>query len=234
MAEEKQTDEDYGYNLFPQRDRRNPRKESIMSTLCLLKYTCKNRLKVAMQQNPQVKILLDAMKQAGCTASIDRHFACEDCDNNVAGGFDSATSEVVLCQNTIGSQSQMNKVVTHELIHAYDHCRAHADFLNNIQHLACSEIRAASLSGDCSLTNEMLRLKFGVKEHHQACVREHAVQSILAGRKISRETAEKAVEEVFDTCFNDRAPFGRIPYNKASANLSYREYMNRGRYYANI
>ncbi|XP_073476076.1 mitochondrial inner membrane protease ATP23 homolog isoform X2 [Aquarana catesbeiana] len=188
MAEEKPTDEDYGYNLFPQRDRRNPKKESIMSKLCLLKYTCKNRLKAAMQQNPQVKMLLDAMKQAGCTAYVDRHFACEDCDKNVAGGFDSATSE----------------------------------------------IRAASLSGDCSLTNEMLRLKFGVKEHHQACVREHAVQSILAARKVSRETAEKAVDEVFDTCFNDRAPFGRIPYNAASANLSYREYMNRGRYYANI
>ncbi|CAI9583610.1 unnamed protein product [Staurois parvus] len=140
MAEENPTDEDHGYRLFPQRDRRNPKKASFMSTLYLLKFSCKNRLKIAMQQNPQVKILLDAMSKAGCTAYLDRHFACEECDTNVAGGFDSATSEVVLCQNTIANQHQMNRVVTHELIHAFDHCRAQVDFLSNMRHLACTEV----------------------------------------------------------------------------------------------
>nr|DBA31161.1 TPA: hypothetical protein GDO54_007056 [Pyxicephalus adspersus] len=164
----------------------------------------------------------------------ERHFTCEECDENVGGGFDSATSEIVLCQNTINDQRSMNRVLTHELIHAYDHCRADVDFLRNIRHLACSEIRAASLSGDCSLTNEMLRLKFGLKQHHQTCVRERAVNSILAGRNVSKETAEKAVNEVFDSCFNDREPFGRIPYNQSSAQMSYKEFMNRGRYYGNI
>ncbi|XP_075065196.1 mitochondrial inner membrane protease ATP23 homolog isoform X2 [Mixophyes fleayi] len=174
------------------------------------------------------------MKQSGCTAFKDRHFACEECDGSVCGGFDSATSEIVLCQNNINDQPHMNRVVTHELIHAFDHCRAHVDFLNNVQHLACSEIRAASLSGDCSLTNEVLRLKFGVKQHHQTCVRDRAVHSIMAARKFSQETAEKAVDEVFDSCFNDQEPFGRIPHTKTEANMAYREFKNRGRYYANI
>ncbi|XP_063783436.1 mitochondrial inner membrane protease ATP23 homolog isoform X2 [Pseudophryne corroboree] len=128
----------------------------------------------------------------------------------------------------------MNRVVTHELIHAFDHCRAQVDFLNNVHHLACSEIRAASLSGDCSLTNEILRLNFGVKQHHQTCVRGRAVQSIVAARKFSQETAEKAVDDVFDSCFNDREPFGRIPHNKAEAKMAYREFKNQGRYYENI
>jgi hypothetical protein len=40
--------------------------------------------------------------------------------------------------------------LTHELVHAYDHCRAYVDWSNCVHH-ACSEIRAANLSGDCSM-----------------------------------------------------------------------------------
>lgn len=48
--------------------------------------------------------------------------------------------QIVLCQNNIHQQSHMNRVVTHELIHAFDHCRAHVDWFNNFRHLACSEV----------------------------------------------------------------------------------------------
>lgn len=50
-------------------------------------------------------------------------------------------SQIVLCQNNIHQQSHMTRVVTHELIHAFDHCRAHVDWFNNYRHLACSEVR---------------------------------------------------------------------------------------------
>lgn len=33
----------------------------------------------------------------------------------------------------------MAQVMTHELIHAYDNCRAKVDFVN-IEHLACTEV----------------------------------------------------------------------------------------------
>ncbi|XP_066524581.1 mitochondrial inner membrane protease ATP23 homolog isoform X2 [Hoplias malabaricus] len=128
----------------------------------------------------------------------------------------------------------MNRVVTHELIHAFDHCRAHVDWFNNFKHLACSEIRAANLSGDCSFTNELSRFHFGLKEHHQECVRGRALRSILAVRKVSREEAEKVVDEVFDSCFNDHTPFGRIPHSKKDAKFAYRDFENRDRYYANL
>ncbi|XP_072002923.1 mitochondrial inner membrane protease ATP23 homolog isoform X3 [Engystomops pustulosus] len=217
MEEDKAGKDDHGYHLFPQRDPRSPKPEPFISKLYGLKIRCKARLKIAME-----------------TIYKDRHFTCEECDGQVGGGFDSSTSEIVICQNTVNDQTTMNRMLTHELIHAYDHCRAHVDFLNNIQHLACTEIRAASLSGDCSLGNELSRFKFGIKQHHQACVRDRAVRSIVAARKFSQETAEKAVDEVFESCFNDREPFGRIPHNTASANMAHKEFRNRGRYYANI
>ena len=52
-------------------------------------------------------------------------------------------------------------------------------------------------------------------------MRDRAIRSILAVRKVSRETAEKAVDEVFDACFNDLEPFGRIPHSKTDAKRAY-------------
>ncbi|XP_016040854.1 mitochondrial inner membrane protease ATP23 homolog isoform X2 [Erinaceus europaeus] len=97
-----------------------------------------------------------------------------------------------------------------------------------------SQIRAANLSGDCSLVNEIFRLNFGLKRHHQTCVRDRAILSILAVRDISREAAQKAVDGVFESCFNDLEPFGRIPYNKTSAKYAHRDFQNRDRYYSNL
>ncbi|KAJ0047463.1 hypothetical protein NL108_000918, partial [Boleophthalmus pectinirostris] len=116
---------------------------------------------------PYAKLLLGAMKNSGCQVFKSRHFSCEDCDGTVSGGFDAASSQIVLCQNNINRQSHMNRVVTHELIHAFDHCRANVDWFNNYRHLACSEIRAANLSGECSFSNELWRFQFGLKKHHQ-------------------------------------------------------------------
>ncbi|XP_034499929.1 mitochondrial inner membrane protease ATP23 homolog isoform X3 [Ailuropoda melanoleuca] len=141
---------------------------------------------------------------------------------------------IVLCQNNIRNQSHMNRVVTHELVHAFDHCRAHVNWFTDLRHLACSEVRAANLSGDCSLVNEIFRLHFGLKQHHQTCVRDRAILSILAVRNISKEVAQKAVDEVFESCFNDHEPFGRIPHNKTYARYAHRDFQNRDRYYSNI
>uniref|UniRef100_A0A6I8NX96 Mitochondrial inner membrane protease ATP23 n=1 Tax=Ornithorhynchus anatinus TaxID=9258 RepID=A0A6I8NX96_ORNAN len=188
----------------------------------------------ALHTSPYAELLLEAMRTSGCAVYRDRHFSCEDCDGNVSGGFDASTSQIVLCQNNIRNQGHMNRVVTHELIHAFDHCRAHVNWFTDVKHLACSEVRAANLSGDCSLGNELTRFNFGFKKHHQTCVRERALRSILAVRKVSREAAEKAVDEVFDSCFNDREPFGRIPHGKKDARFAYRDFQNRDRYYSNV
>ncbi len=61
----------------------------------------------------------------------------------------------------------VHDVLTHELIHVYDDCRANVDW-DNLQHVACSEIRAASLSGECYFSKETFgRLRFGWRKHHQ-------------------------------------------------------------------
>ncbi|KAM6896801.1 mitochondrial inner membrane protease ATP23 homolog [Lycodopsis pacificus] len=231
--EQPKQEEEYGYDLFPERNSAKY-KGRLTESLFTFNHKCQVMLQFATETSPYAKLLLSAMKSSGCKVLKDRHFSCEDCDGSVSGGFDAASSQIVLCQNNIHQQSHMNRVVTHELIHAFDHCRAHVDWFDNLRHLACSEIRAANLSEDCSFSNEVSRFNFGFKQHHQACVRGRALRSILAVRKISRQEAEKIVDEVFDTCFNDHAPFGRIPHGKKDAGFANRDYENRDRYYANL
>ncbi|XP_002740270.1 mitochondrial inner membrane protease ATP23 homolog [Saccoglossus kowalevskii] len=178
------------------------------------------------RNNPYVKLLLQAMSQSGCEAFQDRHFACEQCSEVVNGGFDPSTSQIVLCQNNIKTQSAMDRVITHELIHAFDHCRAKINW-NDIRHLACTEIRAANLSGDCSFGMEHFgrfhRMQFGFVKHQQTCVKDRAIRSVLAVRDTSEKLVKQAVDEVFDTCFNDLEPFHKIPRSKSDAKAAWRE-----------
>uniref|UniRef100_A0A147A4M9 Mitochondrial inner membrane protease ATP23 n=1 Tax=Fundulus heteroclitus TaxID=8078 RepID=A0A147A4M9_FUNHE len=227
-------EEDYGYGHYPARNTAKPKMSLLRESLGTKNHKCQFMLTLAIETSPYAQLLLSAMKSSGCEVFRDRHFSCEDCDGTVSGGFDAASSQIVLCQNNIHQQSHMNRVVTHELIHAFDHCRAHVDWFNNFRHLACSEIRAANLSGDCAFRTELSRFNFGLKEHQQECVRSRALRSIQAVRKISREEAQKIVDEVFPSCFNDHAPFGRIPHGKKDAKFAYREFVKRDRYYASL
>ncbi|XP_038636899.1 mitochondrial inner membrane protease ATP23 homolog isoform X1 [Scyliorhinus canicula] len=234
MDKGRDKEEDYGYSLFPEHQTGKPKRGLLAESILTFNHRCRVMLQVTLDTSPYAKLLVDAMKGSGCAVYKDRHFSCEDCDGTVSGGFDAEISQIVLCQNNIHQQQHMNRVVTHELIHTFDHCRAHVDWFRNIKHLACSEIRAANLSGECAFVNEVCRFNFGLKQHHQKCVRERALRSILAVRNVNKETAEKAVDAVFNTCFNDHEPFGRIPHNKKDAKQAYRDFQNRNRYYSNL
>ena len=50
-----------------------------------------------------------------------------------------------LCENTIYSQSRMEDVLTHELIHAYDNCRVKYD-PDSVKMLACTEVFSFSIT----------------------------------------------------------------------------------------
>eukprot|EP00058_Branchiostoma_floridae_P016377 XP_002601865.1 hypothetical protein BRAFLDRAFT_75919 [Branchiostoma floridae] len=210
--------EDLGYDLFHGRDKTY--RENMTSPYGKFENLfdtyhprCKTKLTVALKSNPFVKLLLRAMEESGCSMYKDRHFSCEPCSYQVAGGFDPQAN-----QNIISSQGMMNRVLTHELIHAFDHCRGKVDWYNNLQHVACSEIRAANLSGDCSFSGELRRLQLkGVKKHHQTCVWQRAKDSVKVVRNCTDEEAARAVDSVWDTCFNDLAPFHKIPRNKKDA-----------------
>ncbi|KAI8420676.1 hypothetical protein MSG28_007909 [Choristoneura fumiferana] len=95
--------------------------------------------------------MMKALKSSGCTIDIRRHFSCEVCDYSVSGGYDPELNQIVVCQNVSTRKGMVQGVLVHEMIHMFDYCRNELDF-KNMEHLACSEIRAANLT-HCSFTS---------------------------------------------------------------------------------
>mmetsp|Transcript_11604 Transcript_11604/g.24301 ORF Transcript_11604/g.24301 Transcript_11604/m.24301 type:complete len:175 (-) Transcript_11604:30-554(-) len=166
------------------------------------------KLEYSLANNATVKFMIDAMIKSGC--KVDRSFfTVEKCDLSVEGGF-RPPDGVVLCSNHLETQDQINTVLTHELVHAFDHCRAADLDWTNCQHHACSEIRAAILSGDCAWKSEVSRGNLGIQGQLQHCAKRRAELSVAMNPHCKGQ-AKSAVEAVFDTCFKDTAPFERLP-----------------------
>ncbi len=133
------------------------------------------------------------------------------------------------------NQGEWTRGITHELVHAFDACRAELR-PSDCSHIACTEIRAANLSGDCDFGVELSRtgpLRFflggaapssggGLAGRQQACVRRRAELSLsmhegcreaaapAAGRPSasSRDAvAAREVDKVWEACYRDTAPF---------------------------
>ena len=118
----------------------------------------------------------------------------------------------MLCHNHLPRSVDVNAAIVHEIEHAYDHCRAAGLDWGSLDHHACSEVRAASLSGDCRFTQELARGHVGLRAQHQACARRRAALSVAMNPACAGvEAARAAVDRVFGACFADTAPFDRIP-----------------------
>lgn len=77
------------------------------------------------------------------------------CDESVTGGYDPELNQIVICQNTSKNKGFVQGVLTHEMVHMFDYCNNDLDF-KNVEHLACTEIRAANLA-HCSFLGAYVR-----------------------------------------------------------------------------
>jgi inner membrane protease ATP23 len=116
----------------------------------------------------------------------------------------------VLCENYPRSAHQFARTMKHELVHAYDLCRVEYA-PKSCLHNACTEIRAANLSGDCNLSMEILRGRgWKYMAHKQDCVKNQAATSV-AWNPSCAENAQRSVELAFKDCWADTSPFDHIP-----------------------
>ncbi|RKP12408.1 peptidase M76 [Piptocephalis cylindrospora] len=170
--------------------------------------TCEKWKKQFLERSPMVRFMMAELSKAGCPFE-SRHLRCLPCDLTRSGGF-GPKEGIALCQNRFINKTHMEDTLSHELIHAYDHCRFKVQW-NDIKHHACSEIRAANLSGDCKWTRELRRGNISFVKQHQACVKRRAILSVKQSPSCpSEEDAVAAVAEVFDSCFTDTRPFDDI------------------------
>ncbi|XP_045445422.1 mitochondrial inner membrane protease ATP23 homolog [Melitaea cinxia] len=222
--------EAWGYDLYP--ERRGTFKPKITNVLIgkegkegIEKIKCEKNVYKCIKESPIVKVMLAALRSSGCPVDIRRHISCEVCDYSVSGGYDPQLNQIVVCQNVSTRKGMVQGVLTHEMIHMFDYCRNELDF-RNMEHLACTEIRAANLT-HCSFTSAWSQgdasfLK--IKEAHQDCVKTKALYSVLAVRQIGKAEAVDIIEKVFPKCYNDLEPIGRrIRRNSEDMTRAYRE-----------
>lgn len=160
-------------------------------------------------KHPTVRFLKEKLEKSGCRMGSD-FIKAINCDAEAAGGFARGVG-IVVCSNHVQLQDEVQQVVIHELIHAYDDCRAANLDWTNCAHHACSEIRAGHLSGDCHYKRELLRGFLNIRGHEQECVRRRVMQSVTANPFCSEAAAKDAMEAVWGTCYNDTKPFDRAP-----------------------
>jgi mitochondrial inner membrane protease ATP23 len=117
--------------------------------------------------------------------------------------------EIFICQQYMENELMTHKTVHHELIHAIDVCRTKMDPLHNCVQMACTEVRAENLSGECSFWKELPRMK-SFKGHGQECVRRRAILSVRANPNCTAR-AEEYVDAALPRCFQDVYPYDRHP-----------------------
>eukprot|EP00775_Hariotina_reticulata_P012541 gene12541-12674_t len=164
-----------------------------------------------LADSPTVQYMLKSLKQVGCGVGRP-FFHVTRCADEVGGGF-STDYGVILCHNKLSTYREVELALAHELIHAYDFCRASNLDLTNCHHHACTEIRAANLSGDCSLYQEFVRgnLSEAMVGQHKRCVKRRALLSVSLNPYCQGGKAEQAVTDMLPKCFKDTDPFPRIP-----------------------
>ncbi|XP_043709000.1 mitochondrial inner membrane protease atp23-like [Telopea speciosissima] len=170
-------------------------------------------------RTPTVKFLKEHLEKTGCILG-DKFIKAVHCDKQISGGY--VRGEGVMASyishydlkfsliNHMNIQDEVNQVVIHELIHAYDDCRAANLDWANCAHHACSEIRAGHLSGDCHYKRELLRGYMKLRGHEQV-IRRRVMKSLSGNPYCPEAAAKDAMEAVWDVCYNDTKPFDRAP-----------------------
>eukprot|EP01126_Amoeba_proteus_P062301 TRINITY_DN844_c0_g1_i1.p1 TRINITY_DN844_c0_g1~~TRINITY_DN844_c0_g1_i1.p1 ORF type:complete len:181 (+),score=19.57 TRINITY_DN844_c0_g1_i1:541-1083(+) len=166
---------------------------------------CESVVQDTVEHNLLMQSLLLSMEKRGCDVTKD-FFSCRSCPKAVSGFYDNRTG-IVVCENHALSKRQIQETLVHETIHAYDYCRSHN--ADDCLSMACTEIRANSLSGECSFGNEVKRGHLHTRRQHRACVRRRALIS-LNHFPHCKDIAESVVDATW-SCYDDRQPFEFIP-----------------------
>ncbi|KAG5439920.1 hypothetical protein PCANB_000202 [Pneumocystis canis] len=171
-----------------------------------MNYRCNAWKEYLWKNSASVRFMAKHLNELQTGLSLD-DILCIQCNQMQSGGFDPSKG-IFLCQNKIQNKSHMEDTLVHEMIHAYDHAKFNVDW-NNLLHHSCSEVRAASLSGECRWWKEFKNRAIGTfRKHHQECVKRRAVLSVLNHPECkSIDHAKQVVMQVFDSCFSDTRPY---------------------------
>ena len=180
---------------------------------------CVRKLEGVLSRSEKARRLLESIEALGCSLPSD-FFMCRPCEGApISGGFVVPNSksdgvpyrpQLIMCEdNKLAMETEtFEQTLVHELVHAYDQCRAKIDWKDCLQH-ACTEIRASTLSGECSLLHEVYRGHTTIRGGGGECVARRAELSVGMNPNCKNIAAD-AVKAAFEECRKDKAPFNTI------------------------
>jgi len=158
----------------------------------------------------KVKTLLNALSAMKAPVNL----VCVKCPTEVRhrAGYSPKHNKVWICANHIWNPFEFRRLLTHELVHAFDFARAKID-TGSCVHMACTELRAWSLSGECDLWTKWFDfLGEDMINRKQRCVRDGALASLLENERCRDQyIARAALEEAWAPCWRDYWPFTTKP-----------------------
>lgn len=141
----------------------------------------------------------------------------KDIQNQIQYAKDNQTKlrlapDIFVCQQYMENESMVHRTIHHELIHAVDLCRTNMNPVENCVQLACTEIRAENLSGECRFWKELPHMK-NFAGHGSACVERRAILSVRANPNCT-DRAKEYVQAALPRCSKDYYPYDRHPNEK--------------------
>ncbi|KAI9693045.1 MAG: Mitochondrial inner membrane protease atp23 [Bathelium mastoideum] len=170
---------------------------------------CEQQKQWLFQNSPMIRFLREQIQLLGGDIN-PTNVRCGRCTTAQTGGMHQDYG-ILLCANAHRKRSVLEDTLAHEMVHCWDHLKYNIDD-NNLRHAACTEIRAATLSGECRLYNEVWRRgQWGLTQKLQDCVRRRAALSVKNRPNCKDDVqAARVVNEVWDSCFTDTRPFDEI------------------------
>lgn len=121
---------------------------------------------------------------------------------------------IVLLEEMLRERDDVERALRHELIHAFDDARGEIE-PTNCYHQACSEVRAARLSGDCFVGEEIKRGRVGTISGRD-CVMRRATLAV-ENNPMCKGFGPRAVDVVMPRCYRDFEPFVSPVYTMGNA-----------------
>lgn len=164
---------------------------------------------------PQPSALMRAIKAGGCNA-LSGGFKCVICGpkgpalTGVSAYYRPHSGRILLCADRLNSEAEVAAALTHELVHAYDHCRrglriplvrTSVPWALDCPTEACSEVRAFSMSNYADAPPHVDK---------RSLVYRSALASMLNNASSQCGGGDRcatALATVFDLCAADSAPF---------------------------
>lgn len=157
--------------------------------------TCYDIVAQCLWEDPMILELIDKVRGEGCATPT---VVCDDCWRSQHGLFECSgradgSGIITICANNHPVAFHICETLRHEYVHALDSCNSGECFDvmdQSCAGLACSEIRAAMVSGECCKGGSA----YNEGETYEQCVRSQAKAS--AGW-----WCRHAVDDVWPFCF---------------------------------